>query len=263
MRASQECWGGNESGIATATIMLMGDTCTRACRFCNIKTAKAPPPLDEHEPQRVAQAILEWGLDYVVLTSVDRDDLLDGGAQHIADTVATIKRGGAEKAPWVEVLCPDFGGREASIESVVHSGLEVFAHNVETVRSRTPHVRDRRADYDQSLRVLQLAKRRGADRKLVTKTSIMLGCGESDAEVEETLGDLVEHGVDVVTFGQYLRPSNRHMKVAEYVHPDKFAHWKQRADALGFLYCASGPLVRSSYRAGELFLKEYLQKDGK
>jgi len=258
-----ECWGGNESGVATATIMLMGDTCTRACRFCNIKTAKAPPPLDENEPYRVGKAILEWGLDYVVLTSVDRDDLSDGGAKHIADTVFTIKQG--DKAPYVEVLTPDFQGQHSSIECVIDSGLDVFAHNVETVRSLTPRVRDRRADYDQSLRVLQYAKQYAHEQKvntaLITKTSIMLGCGESDADVQQTLQDLRAHHVDVVTFGQYLQPSRKHMKVDAYVEPTKFEHWKTVAEEMGFLYCASGPLVRSSYKAGEYFLRDYLNKN--
>eukprot|EP01083_Nonionella_stella_P079189 217075_1 len=255
-----ECWGGNEHGIATATIMLMGDTCTRACRFCNIKTSKTPPALDANEPYRVAKAILEWGLDYVVLTSVDRDDLDDGGARHIGDTVIAIKAG--DNAPHVEVLTPDFEGNEQSIDYVVGSGLDVFAHNVETVRELTPKVRDRRASYTQSLNVLQYAKTSAVNmnKSLLTKTSIMLGCGESDDAVKQTLDDLKEYGVDVVTFGQYLQPSRSHMKVEEYVHPDKFEYWKEVAQNMNFLYCASGPLVRSSYKAGEYFLKDYLQK---
>lgn len=167
-----------------------------------------------------------------------------------------------DKAPWVEVLTPDFEGRRESVEYVVDSGLDVFAHNVETVRSLTPTVRDRRADYEQSLNVLQYAKHyaNGNGQKLVTKTSIMLGCGERDDEVKRTLEDLRENEVDVVTFGQYLQPSRRHMKVVDYVHPDQFEKWKEEAEALGFLYCASGPLVRSSYKAGEYFLRDYLQK---
>eukprot|EP01084_Bolivina_argentea_P050920 93670_1 len=255
-----ECWGGNEYGIATATIMLMGDTCTRACRFCNVKTSKTPPPLDENEPMRVAKAILDWGLDYVVLTSVDRDDISDGGASHISDTVSAIKLG--DNAPYVEVLTPDFQGSEYSIEKIVNSGLDVFAHNVETVKDLTSRVRDRRADYYQSLNVLKYAKQysNNIDRKLLTKTSIMLGCGESDEQVMEGMNDLREYNVDVVTFGQYLQPSRGHMKVEEYVHPDKFEYWKQIADDMGFLYCASGPLVRSSYKAGEFFLRDYLHK---
>ena len=165
-------------------------------------------------------------------------------------------------APWVEVLTPDFLGNEQSIECVVESGLDVFAHNVETVRGLTSRVRDRRADYDQSLKVLRFAKEsaKGMDKELVTKTSVMLGCGEKDDEIKQTMEDLREFGVDVVTFGQYLQPSRGHMKVEEYVHPDRFEHWREEAEAMGFLYCASGPLVRSSYKAGEFFLKQYLQK---
>ena len=217
--------------------------------------------MDPNEPYRVAKAILEWGLDYVVLTSVDRDDLEDGGAHHIGQTVMALKKG--DPAPWVEVLTPDFEGNQKSIEYVVQSGLDVFAHNVETVKSLTPKVRDRRADYQQSLNVLKYAKQCGdvgRDRRLITKPSIMLGCGESDDEVQKTMDDLREYGVDVVTFGQYLQPSRSHMKVAEYVHPEKFEKWKRVADSMGFLYCASGPLVRSSYKAGEFFLRDYLQK---
>ena len=163
----------------------------------------------------------------------------------------------------MEVLTPDFEGNERSIEYVVASGLDVFAHNVETVRDLTRKVRDRRADYEQSLNVLKYAKECGKtmDRgNVVTKTSIMLGCGESDEQVQETLNDLREYNVDVVTFGQYLQPSRGHMKVEEYVHPDKFDYWKSIADDMGFLYCASGPLVRSSYKAGEFFLRDYLNK---
>ena len=160
------------------------------------------------------------------------------------------------------MLTPDFEGRHESIECVVDSGLDVFAHNVETVRSLTPTVRDRRADYVQSLNVLRHAKQHAVarGRRLVTKTSIMLGCGERDDEVKRTLEELREHQVDVVTFGQYLQPSRAHMKVVDYVHPDHFAHWQREAEALGFLYCASGPLVRSSYRAGEYFLRDHLRK---
>jgi len=160
---------------------------------------------------------------------------------------------------------PDFGGNEKSIECVVRSGLDVFAHNVETVKGLTSKVRDRRAGYEQSLNVLKYAKQcaLGMDRTLLTKTSIMLGCGESDDEVKNTMDDLREYGVDVVTFGQYLQPSRAHMKVEEYVHPNKFEEWKEIADNMGFLYCASGPLVRSSYKAGEYFLRDYLQKTKK
>ncbi|WFD28624.1 lipoyl synthase [Malassezia nana] len=253
-----ECWGGaGGKEAATATIMLMGDTCTRACRFCSVKTSRTPPPLDPHEPENTAEAISRWGLGYIVLTSVDRDDLADGGAAHIAATIQSIKR--KAQHILVEALVPDFGGALESVEQVARSGLDVYAHNIETVERTTPFVRDRRAMYRQSLATLQHAKRVRPD--LVTKTSIMLGCGETDAEVEQTLHDLRAHGVDVVTFGQYMRPTKRHMKVSEYVTPDAFAAWKIRAEELGFLYVASGPLVRSSYRAGEFFVRMlYLQQ---
>ena len=235
---------------------LMGDTCTRGCRFCSVKTAKAPGPLDPHEPENTAEAISRWGLGYIVLTSVDRDDLVDGGSAHIASTISRIKA----KAPkiLVEALVPDFSGKVEDIHQVAHSGLDVFAHNMETVESRTPAVRDRRAKYRQSLEVLRQAKE--AKPKLITKTSIMLGCGEQDFEVEQTLRDLRQVNVDVVTFGQYMRPTKRHMKVESYVPPDQFAHWQRVAESMGFLYVASGPLVRSSYKAGEFFIKNVLEQ---
>ena len=251
-----ECWGG-EGGKehATATIMLMGDTCTRACRFCSVKTSRRPAALDPHEPENTAEAISRWGLGYIVLTSVDRDDLADGGAAHIMQTVQRIK----QKAPriLVEALVPDFSGNPQCVEQVALSGLDVYAHNLETVERTTPMVRDRRAAYRQSLETLRLAKQLRPE--LVTKTSLMLGCGETDPEVEQTLRDLREANVDVVTFGQYMRPTKRHMKVSEYVTPEKFAEWQRRAEAMGFLYVASGPLVRSSYKAGEFFIKNVIE----
>lgn len=264
-----ECWSGKSSstdgnvehGIATATIMLMGDTCTRGCRFCAVKTSKSPAPVDPLEPQKTAKAIHEWGLQYVVLTSVDRDDMPDGGANHIAETVRHLKTPNVEynnNVPLVEVLTPDFSGNNDCINAVANSGLDVFAHNVETVEECTPFVRDRRATYKQSLNVLKNAKQ--FNNKLITKTSIMLGCGETREQVLKTLYDLREHNVDVVTFGQYLRPTKGHMKVHRYVTPDEFNEWKNVADKLGFLYCASGPLVRSSYRAGEFFIMNVLKK---
>jgi len=249
-----ECWGGKE-GTATATIMLMGDTCTRACRFCSVKTAKTPPPLDLQEPQRVANAIVELGLDYVVLTCVDRDDLEDGGSNHLAECVRAIKS--LEGAPWVEVLGSDFQGDLACVETLANSGLEVYAHNVETVERTTPNVRDRRANYRQSLSVLQNAKK--INPKLVTKSSIMLGCGETVEETIQTMRDLRDHGVDIVTLGQYLQPSARQMKVQEYVHPDIFKQLQEEGEKMGFMFVASGPLVRSSYKAGEYFLTHYLE----
>eukprot|EP00471_Norrisiella_sphaerica_P013104 CAMPEP_0184499534 /NCGR_PEP_ID=MMETSP0113_2-20130426/41733_1 /TAXON_ID=91329 /ORGANISM="Norrisiella sphaerica, Strain BC52" /LENGTH=351 /DNA_ID=CAMNT_0026887463 /DNA_START=147 /DNA_END=1202 /DNA_ORIENTATION=- len=249
-----ECWGGKE-GTATATIMLMGDTCTRACRFCAVKTSNAPPPLDPKEPEKVATAIHRWGLDYVVLTSVDRDDLNDGGASHMAECIQRLKD--TEDPPLVECLTPDFAGNLEHVEIVAKSGLDVFAHNLETVEALQAKVRDRRANYKQSLSVLRHVKE--CVPEMVTKTSLMLGCGETDEEIHQTLVALRENGVDVVTFGQYLRPSKKHMKVANYVTPDQFQHWQDEAEKLGFLYVASGPLVRSSYKAGEFFLTNVLK----
>jgi len=250
-----ECWGG-ESGTATATIMLMGDTCTRGCRFCSVKTSRAPPPLDPDEPSNTAEAVAEWGLDYVVLTSVDRDDLEDAGSAHIASTIRQIKTRKPELM--VECLTPDFAGRLASVEEVADSGLDVFAHNIETVERLTPFVRDRRATYRQTLAVHKHAK--DFRPSLVTKSSIMLGLGETDEEVEQTMLDLRDVGVDCLTLGQYMQPTKRHLKVREYVTPAKFAEWEEVGKKLGFLYTASGPLVRSSYKAGEFFIKNIIQK---
>ncbi|RDW86186.1 lipoate synthase [Aspergillus mulundensis] len=251
-----DCWGGGDKAAATATIMLMGDTCTRGCRFCSVKTSRAPPPLDPHEPENTAEAISRWGLGYVVLTSVDRDDLVDGGARHFAETVIKIK----QKAPniLVECLTGDYAGDLEMVGVVARSGLDVYAHNVETVEALTPHVRDRRATFQQSIRVLEAAKK--ARPTLITKTSLMLGLGETEEQLWDALRQLRAVNVDVVTFGQYMRPTKRHMAVHEYVTPDQFELWRQRALDMGFLYCASGPLVRSSYKAGEAFIENVLKK---
>ncbi|RLV85697.1 Lipoyl synthase mitochondrial [Meyerozyma sp. JA9] len=250
-----ECWGGKKSE-ATATIMLMGDTCTRGCRFCSVKTSRKPAPPDPMEPENTAEAISRWGLGYVVLTTVDRDDLVDGGAHHLAETVRKIK----EKAPQilVEVLGGDFRGDLDMASVLARSGLDVYAHNIETVEDLTPHVRDRRATYRQSLSILQRAKE--TKPSLVTKTSMMLGFGETDEQIMQTLRDLREIKCDVVTFGQYMRPTKRHMKVVEYVTPEKFDYWRDTALKMGFLYVASGPLVRSSYKAGEAFIENVIRK---
>ncbi|KZV88259.1 mitochondrial Lipoyl synthase [Exidia glandulosa HHB12029] len=236
-----ECWGGGKKE-ATATIMLMGDTCTRGCRFCSVSTSRAPAALDPHEPENTAEAIKRWGVGYIVLTSVDRDDLPDGGAAHFAETVRKIK----QRAPHilVEALTPDFQGHLPHVAQMATCGLDVFAHNVETVERLTPFVRDRRAKYRQTLDVLKHAKAVGAR---VTKTSIMLGLDLRDADV------------DVVTFGQYMRPTKRHLKVHRYLTPDEFARWQEVAEGMGFLYVASGPLVRSSYKAGEFYLENILR----
>lgn len=250
-----ECWGGTD-GTATATIMIMGDTCTRGCSFCAVKTSRAPPPLDPNEPEHVAEAVAEWGLDYVVLTSVDRDELADQGAHHFAQTVRGLKQRRPDML--VECLTPDFRGELDLVSLVATSGLDVFAHNLETVECLQRRVRDHRAGYRQSLAVLEHAK---AQLPIgLTKTSLMLGVGEKDEDVLATLHDLRAIDCDVVTFGQYLRPSRRHMPVKAFVTPEKFQEWQEVAEGLGFKYVASGPLVRSSYRAGEFYLKALVEQ---
>ncbi|KAM3467288.1 hypothetical protein MY5147_008100 [Beauveria neobassiana] len=253
-----ECWGGSDKSAATATIMLMGDTCTRGCRFCSVKTSRAPPPLDPHEPEHTAEALARWGLGYVVLTSVDRDDLADGGARHFAETIRKIKH--KKPSLLVEALTGDFGGDLDMVRIVAESGLDVYAHNVETVEGLTPYVRDRRATFRQSLKVLKHVKDVRGDQGIITKTSIMLGLGEQQQELVDAMTELRKAGVDVVTFGQYMRPTKRHLKVEKYITPDEFEMWRQRALDMGFLYVASGPLVRSSYKAGEAFIENVLRK---
>jgi lipoic acid synthetase len=240
-----ECWSGG-----TATVMLMGDVCTRGCRFCHVKTAARPPPLDPDEPRHLAEAIATLGLDYIVVTSVDRDDLPDGGAGHFAEAIRRLKE---IPGLLVEVLTPDFQGDAEAVRTVGRAGPDVFANNVETVRRLTPAVRDPRAGYDQTLAVLARMKREFP--RVFTKSSIMVGLGEAEAEVLETMRDLRGVGVDVLTLGQYLRPSAWHLPVVEWVSPARFDAYRDAGRALGFRYVASGPLVRSSYRAGELFLR--------
>ena len=251
-----ECWSGR-NGPGTATFMLMGDRCSRGCNFCDVATG-GMEPLDPDEPGNVAEAVAEIGLDYVVLTSVDRDDLPDQGAGHFAETIREI----LDRHPGVliEALVPDFQGEPELVRKIVDARPDVFAHNVETVERLQWPVRDRRAGYEQSLGVLAQVER---ESDLYTKTSLMLGVGEYDHEVYQALSDIRETGVDVVTLGQYLQPSRSHLDVADYVHPATFETWREVAeDELGFLYCASGPMVRSSYRAGELFV-DALVRDGK
>jgi lipoic acid synthetase len=240
-----ECWGGG-----TATVMLMGDTCTRACRFCQVKTAAHPPPLDGDEPRHVAEAVRKLELDYVVVTSVDRDDLPDGGAAHFAEAIRRLKE---IPGLLVEVLTPDFQGDPAAVRTVGEARPHVFANNLETVRRLSPAVRDARAGYDLTLSVL--ARMRREFPEVVTKSSIMVGLGESGGEVEEAMRDLRAAGVEILTLGQYLRPSSWHLPVVEWIPPERFAAYREQGLAQGFRYVASGPLVRSSYRAGELFLR--------
>jgi len=247
-----ECWS-----EGTATLMLMGDTCTRGCKFCHVKTGNPKGVLDPHEPENVGNAVSLMGLKYVVLTSVDRDDLPDGGADHFSRAVEAIKRLSPETL--VEVLIPDFLGDSAAIERIAHSGAEVIAHNIETVRRLTRSVRDGRCDYDVSLEVLKEAKR--VNPKLYTKSSIMVGLGEQIEEIFESMDDLRRMSVDIVTFGQYLRPTTWHLPVERFVPPEEFALYEKQGLARGFLAVPSGPLVRSSYRAGEKFLESRIREE--
>ena len=246
-----ECWGGG-----TATIMLMGDVCTRGCRFCAVMSGRPNGLLDLDEPRKVGVAVAQLGLRYVVLTSVDRDDLPDGGASHFARTVREIKARDPEIL--VEALIPDFQGDVEAVRAVVDAGVDVLDHNVETVRRLQASVRDPRAGYDRSLSVLRTAK--GIRPDVFTKSSIMLGLGETRDEVLATMRDLREAGVDIVTLGQYLRPSDWHLPVQEYVPPEAFDALRIAGEAMGFLYVAAGPLVRSSYRAGEYFLENVIRQ---
>jgi lipoic acid synthetase len=254
-----ECWSGRNgsSDGGTATFMLMGHRCSRGCNFCDVETG-GMEPLDPDEPANVAEAIAEIGLDYVVLTSVDRDDLPDQGAGHFAETIREIK----ERHPGilVEVLIPDFQGEPDLVRKIIDAEPDVIAHNVETVERLQWPVRDRRAGYEQSLSVLEQVAR---ESDIYTKTSLMLGVGEYHHEIWQTLSDLAEIDLDIVTLGQYLQPSRTHLDVERYVHPDEFDTWRDVAEGeFDFLYCASGPMVRSSYKAGELFVDAVL-RDGK
>jgi len=235
--------------------MLMGDTCTRGCRFCAVTSGNPHGVLDLDEPRKVAIALSELDLTYVVLTSVDRDDLPDGGASHFARTVREINSRRPEMI--VEALIPDFQGDLAAVRSIVDAGVDVLDHNVETVERLQSKVRDPRANYRQSLRVLEGAK--GMREGLFTKSSIMLGLGESEDEVVATMRDLRGVGVDILTLGQYLRPSSWHLAVEAYVPPEAFDRYREIGESMGFLYVASGPLVRSSYRAGEFFLEKVIR----
>lgn len=231
----------------TATFLILGDRCTRACRFCAVEPGR-PGPVDPGEPEAVAAAAQELGLRYVVLTSVTRDDLPDGGAGHFAATIRAVRR--RLPAARVEVLTPDFGGDAAAIRVVVEAGPEVFNHNLETVPSLYPRVRPG-ADYSRSLGLLRRVKELAPD--LVTKSGLMLGLGESEREVEAVMQDLSAAGVEILTLGQYLAPSRRHLPVARYLEPEEFAAWGERGRALGFRQVFAGPLVRSSYQAEEVW----------
>ncbi len=239
-----ECWG-----AGTATIMILGDTCTRGCRFCNVKTGNPRGEVDWLEPVRVAEAVRDLGWKYLVLTAVDRDDLADGGALIFANTIRAIH----EKAPGskVEILSGDYRGDLTALDIVMDAAPDVFAHNLETVRRLTPNVRDKRAKYDQSLAILDHAKRRAPGR--YTKTSIMLGLGEADDEIERTMEDARAVGVDIFTMGQYLQPTKKHLPVLEFVTPAKFEALGELARTKGFHQVVSSPLSRSSYHAEQAF----------
>lgn len=241
-----ECWANG-----TATIMIMGSVCTRACRFCAVDTGNPRGWLDAQEPKQTADSVRLMGLKYVVITSVDRDDLPDGGAAHYAQCVRSIRDMNPETV--VEALTPDFRGRHEHIAQVVDSGLQVYAQNLETVERLTTSVRDRRAGYRQTLDVLAFAKQHNPD--VLTKTSLMLGLGETEEEILQALKDCKAAGLDIVTFGQYLQPTSHHLPVHRFVPPEDFAKYRDLGLTFGFLEVVSGPFVRSSYRADRVFEK--------
>ena len=247
-----ECWS-----HGTATIMLMGAVCTRACQFCSVDTGNPGGWLDKNEPENTAKTVKEMGLQYVVLTSVDRDDLADGGAKHYAETVQKIKR--YCPSTKVEALTSDFQGNMQSVQIVLDSGVDVFAQNVETVKRLTHPIRDPRASYEQTLSVLAQAKK--IKPNIITKTSLMLGLGETEEELKETMDDLRHIGVDVLTLGQYLQPTPLHYPINRFVTPEEFTMYRQWGLDRGFLEVASGPMVRSSYRADKIFARNNLGMD--
>jgi lipoyl synthase len=246
-----ECWG---SG--TATFMLLGKVCTRGCKFCNVQTGNPKGVLDEAEPEKTAAAIASLGLEYIVMTMVNRDDLPDQGAGHVARTIRLIKLAAPELL--LETLVGDFRGDMGCVEAVVASGPHVFAHNIETTEPLQRRVRDPRAGYAQSLAVLEHAKKLAPER--FTKSSIMLGLGETGEDLDKCFRDLRAVGVDFLTLGQYLQPSAAHLAVEKFVTPMEFDEWRDRALSAGFRYVASGPLVRSSYKAGEFYLSSLIRE---
>ncbi len=245
-----ECWNGG-----TATFMLMGDTCTRGCRFCSVKSANNPGALDPEEPKKLAETVKNLALKYVVLTTVNRDDLPDQGASHIARCIRSTQRACPEML--IEMLMPDFQGKIELVQQVINARPAVLAHNLETVRSLTDRVRDSRASYDQSLDVLRYLKQQCPDG--YTKSSLMLGVGESRTETMQAMKDLRDVGVDFLTIGQYLQPSKKHLKVEKFMHPDEFDELALQGDKMGFEYVASGPLVRSSYKAAEFYIERKIR----
>ena len=245
-----ECWNGG-----TATFMLMGDTCTRGCRFCAVKSAKYPPALDADEPSKLAGTIKKMNLNYVVLTTVNRDDLPDQGASHIARCIKATQR--TTPRLLIEMLMPDFRGEKELVQQIIDASPAVLAHNLETVRRLTPEVRDYRADYDQSLEVLRYLKTNCPEG--YTKSSLMLGLGESRREILQAMDDMRDAGVDFLTIGQYLQPTRKHLKVLKFLHPDEFNELGQIGDQMGFDYVAAGPLVRSSYKAAEFYIERKIR----
>ena len=245
-----ECWNGG-----TATFMLMGDTCTRGCRFCAVKSSKYPPALDADEPSKLAGTIKKMNLNYVVLTTVNRDDLPDQGASHIARCIKATQR--TSPRLLIEMLMPDFRGEIELVQQIIDASPAVLAHNLETVRRLTPEVRDYRADYDQSLEVLRYLKTNCPEG--YTKSSLMLGLGESRREILQAMDDMRDAGVDFLTIGQYLQPTRKHLKVLKFLHPDEFNELGQIGDQMGFDYVAAGPLVRSSYKAAEFYIERKIR----
>ena len=235
-----ECWS-----RGTATFMVMGDTCTRACQFCSVNTGNPKGWLDKDEPEKIAKTVQEMGIRYVVLTCVTRDDLSDGGAQHFAETVKAIKS--VDKNIEVEVLTSDFNGDQSAIKTIVNSPIKVFAQNIETVERLTHPIRDPRAGYMKTMEVLKHAKE--INKQIITKSSIIVGLGENDREIYKTFEDLRNHNVDIVTLGQYLRPTLNHHPIDRWVTPEEFEMYREKGLEYGFLEVVSGPMVRSSYRA--------------
>lgn len=248
-----ECWS-----HGTATFMVMGEHCTRGCRFCAISTMSKPPPLDPDEPKKLADALKSLDLRYVVITSVARDDLEDDGAGHFAECIREVK--GRCPGLIIEVLVPDFKGKGFALRKIIDAGPDVVSHNIETIERLTRKIRDIRANYRQSLDVLRRYREMSGGR-IITKSGIMVGFGEKEDEVRKAMEDLRYEGVEILTVGQYLSPGSypRHLPVAEYVSPERFKKYEEMGYSLGFRYVASGPLVRSSYKAGEPFIKKMIE----
>ncbi|HVC58033.1 MAG TPA: lipoyl synthase [Candidatus Acidoferrales bacterium] len=245
-----DCWS-----TGTATFMVLGELCTRGCRFCAVSKSAKGSAVDSLEPMKLANVVKKWGLSYIVITSVCRDDLPDQGAAHFASCVREIKR--LNPNTLVEVLIPDFRGDAGCLRTVLDAKPDVVGHNIETVETLSSKIRDRRADYEQSLMVLENVKK--IDPKRYTKSAMMLGMGETEEEVIGAMKDLRKVGVDFIAIGQYLRPSERHAELKEYVRPEQFDFYKKKALEMGFKYAAAGPFVRSSYKAGEHFISAMMQ----